>query len=64
MRKLTLSIILSICIMILCCACGSKPNKEIIGYWMRGDGYTISFVDDSSCSFGEGKVPHFVKTVF
>lgn len=40
--------------MILCCACGNNPNKGIIGYWMRGDGYTISFVDESSCSFGEG----------
>lgn len=54
MKKFTLSFILSICIMILCCACGSNPNKKIIGYWMRGDGYTISFVDESSCSFGEG----------
>lgn len=54
MRKYTLSFILLIGIMILCCACGNNLNKEIIGYWMRGDGYTISFVDESSCSFGEG----------
>lgn len=60
MKKFTLTLILAISIMILCCACGSDPNKKIIGYWMRGDGYTISFVDESSCSFGEG-VPQTYK---
>ena len=54
MKKHCLSLILSIIVMILCCACGNNPNKDIIGYWMRGDGYTISFVDESSCSLGEG----------
>ena len=54
MKKFTLTIILSISIMILYCACGSDPNKEIIGYWMRGDGYIISFVDETTCSLGEG----------
>lgn len=54
MKKFKLSLVLSIGIIILCCSCGGNPNKEIIGYWMRGDGYTISFVDGSTCSLGDG----------
>ena len=54
MKKLTMVIICLLSVMILCCACGSNSGKEIIGYWMREDGYTISFVDESSCSWGEG----------
>lgn len=52
--KNTLSVILLISIMILCCACGDNSSKELIGYWMRGDGYAISFVDETTCSLGEG----------
>jgi len=38
-----------------CCSCAG-PEKKIVGYWMRGDGYTISFMDEECCSFGEGEV--------
>ena len=54
MKRSTRIFILSICIMSLLCACSSSSNKAIIGYWMRGDGYTISFVDDTTCTLGEG----------
>lgn len=54
MKKYILTLILLISIIILCCACGSNTDEEIIGYWMRKDGYTISFVDDNICSLGEG----------
>lgn len=40
-------------ILILATACGKKSEQELVGYWMRGDGYTISFTDDSYCSFGD-----------
>lgn len=33
--------------------CGKAPETKIIGYWMRGDGYTISFTDETYCSFGD-----------
>lgn len=52
MKKVTITLIL-IYIMCYFCACGSNPSEDIIGYWMRGDGYTISFVDDTTCSLGE-----------
>jgi len=40
------------CIIFLCCGCGKSPEEEMIGYWMRSDGYAISFVDESTCSLG------------
>jgi len=54
MKKIVKMIMLLICMTIFCCACGKDPNQAIIGYWMRGDGYTISFVDETTCSLGEG----------
>ena len=53
MKRWTFKVALILCIIYLC-ACSNNPEEEIIGYWMRGDGYTISFTDSSTCSLGEG----------
>ena len=54
MKKIKLISFMLGFVMFLCIGCGSKPEQEIIGYWIRGDGYTISFTDEQYCSFGDG----------
>lgn len=54
MKRWICKTFLLLCTSLLCACNNMNPEEEIIGYWMRGDGYTISFTDSTTCSLGEG----------
>ncbi|MGN0134110.1 MAG: hypothetical protein ACI4AO_05230 [Anaerotignum sp.] len=56
MKKVNFLAILFVYTLTFFSGCGSDPQKDIIGYWMRKDGYTISFVDETNCSFSENSL--------
>ncbi|MEI3340491.1 MAG: hypothetical protein V8R80_11595 [Eubacterium sp.] len=53
MRKKIFICTIFLMVLLMCVGCNNSPEKKLSGYWMRNDGYVMSFAEDGTCVMGD-----------